>query len=69
VATIKLDWTPNVAINNYEYGYPDTVQHYPWQSDKTMGADWLWIRNASAKYMSARQRQFFGHNNPLRIRN
>jgi alpha-L-fucosidase len=21
VATIKLDWTPNVAINNYEFGY------------------------------------------------
>jgi hypothetical protein len=40
VATIKLDWTPNVANNNYEYGYPNPVQHYPWQSDKTMGADW-----------------------------
>jgi alpha-L-fucosidase len=50
-----LDWTPNVAINNYEYGHPDPVQHYPWQSDKTMGADWYWIRNATAKYMSARQ--------------
>jgi alpha-L-fucosidase len=55
VATIKLDWTPNVAINNYEFGYPDTVQHYPWQSDKTMGADWYWIRNATKRYMSARQ--------------
>jgi alpha-L-fucosidase len=54
VATIKLDWTPNVAINNYEFGYPDTVQHYPWQSDKTMGADWYWIRNATKRYMSAR---------------
>ena len=53
VATIKLDWTPNVAINNYEFGYPETVQHYPWQSDKTMGADWYWIRNATARYMSA----------------
>jgi hypothetical protein len=30
VATIKLDWTPNVAVQNYEFGYPDTVQHYPW---------------------------------------
>jgi alpha-L-fucosidase len=53
VATIKLDWTPNVAINNYEFGYPSTVQHYAWQSDKTMGADWYWIRNATARYMSA----------------
>jgi alpha-L-fucosidase len=53
VATIKLDWTPNVAVQNYEFGYPDTVQHYPWQSDKTMGADWYWIRNATARYMSA----------------
>jgi hypothetical protein len=53
VATIKLDWTPNVAVQNYEYGYPDTVQHYPWQSDKTMGADWYWIRNAASRYMSA----------------
>jgi alpha-L-fucosidase len=51
VATIKLDWTPNVATNNYEFGYPDTVQHYPWQSDKTMGADWYWIRNATKRYM------------------
>ena len=54
VATIKLDWTPNVAINNYEFGYPASVQHYPWQSDKTMGADWYWIRNATSRYMSAR---------------
>jgi len=53
VATIKLDWTPNIAINNYEFGYPSTVQHYAWQSDKTMGADWYWIRNATARYMSA----------------
>jgi alpha-L-fucosidase len=53
VATIKLDWTPNVAVNNYEFGYPETVQHYHWQSDKTMGADWYWIRNATARYMSA----------------
>jgi alpha-L-fucosidase len=54
VATIKLDWTPNVAINNYEFGYPASVQHYPWQSDKTMGADWYWIRNATSRYMPAR---------------
>lgn len=53
VATIKLDWTPNIAVNNYEFGYPETVQHYHWQSDKTMGADWYWIRNATARYMSA----------------
>jgi len=53
VATIKLDWTPNVAVSNYEFGYPETVQHYAWQSDKTMGADWYWIRNATARYMSA----------------
>jgi alpha-L-fucosidase len=53
VATIKLDWSPNVAIQNYEFGYPETVQHYPWQSDKTMGADWYWIRNATKRYMSA----------------
>ncbi len=53
VATIKLDWTPNVAANNYEFSYPDSVQHYHWQSDKTMGADWFWIRNATSRYMSA----------------
>jgi alpha-L-fucosidase len=53
VATIKLDWTPNVAVNNYEFGYPEAVQHYHWQSDKTMGADWYWIRDATARYMSA----------------
>lgn len=53
VATVKLDWTPNVAVLNYEFGYPSTVQHYPWQSDKTMGADWYWIRNATNRYMSA----------------
>ena len=51
VATIKLDWVPNVAIQNYEFGYPESVQHYPWQSDKTMGADWYWIRNATDRYM------------------
>ncbi len=55
VATIKLDWTPNVAVSNYEFGYPDTVQHYQWQSDKTMGADWYWIRNATSRYMSAQR--------------
>jgi len=51
VATIKLDWTPNIAVQNYEFGYPESVQHYPWQSDKTMGADWYWIRNATERYM------------------
>jgi alpha-L-fucosidase len=55
VATIKLDWTPNIAVNNYEFGYPDGVQHYQWQSDKTMGADWYWIRNATDKYKSAKE--------------
>ena len=55
VATIKLDWTPNIAINNYEYEYPETVQQYHWQTDKTMGADWYWIRNGTSKYMTARQ--------------
>jgi len=53
VATIKLDWVPNVAVQNYEFGYPESVQHYPWQSDKTMGADWYWIRNATNRYMSS----------------
>ncbi len=55
VATIKLDWKPNIAVSNYEFGYPETVQHYHWQSDKTMGADWYWLRNATARYMSAGQ--------------
>ncbi len=53
VATIKLDWTPNIAINNYEYGIPSTVQHYPWQTDKTMGVDWYWERDATSRYKSA----------------
>jgi len=55
VATIKLDWTPNIAIQNFEYEYPETVQPYHWQQDKTMGADWYWIRNATARYHPVRQ--------------
>jgi alpha-L-fucosidase len=53
VAAIKLDWTPNVALLNYEYGFPATVQHYPWQTDKSMGACWYWLRDATSRYKSA----------------
>jgi alpha-L-fucosidase len=53
VATIKLDWTPNVAVPNYEFGFPSVVQQYPWQTDKTMGADWYWLRNRTKDYKPA----------------
>jgi alpha-L-fucosidase len=55
VATIKLDWTPNIAIQNFKYEYPEAIQPYPWQQDKTMGADWYWIRNATARDPPVRQ--------------
>ena len=38
---------PNIAVDNFEFGYPETVQNTIWQSDKTMGAEWYWIRNAT----------------------
>ena len=53
VATIKLDWTPNVAVNNYEFGYPADRPALPLAVGQDDGRDWYWIRNATARYMSA----------------
>ena len=53
VATIKLDWVPTIAVMNYEFDHPETIQEHPWQTDKTMGSDWFWERDSSGKYKSA----------------
>ena len=45
VATIKLDWQPNIAVFNYEFGYTGEIREYPWQSDKTINDEWYWVRN------------------------
>jgi alpha-L-fucosidase len=31
----------------------ETVPPHPWQTDKTMGADWYWVRNGTQKYKKA----------------
>jgi len=55
VATIKLDWEPNIAILDYEFEYPDDIQPYPWQTDKTVGNSWFWERNDTHNYKNAIQ--------------
>jgi alpha-L-fucosidase len=54
VATIKLDWTPQVAVLNHEFDFPETGQPYFWQTDKSIG-EWYWERNRSGEYKNARE--------------
>lgn len=54
VATIKLDWTPHIAVLNYEFEFPETGQPYLWQTDKSIGG-WYWESNRTGDYKNARE--------------
>ncbi|MGA2363619.1 MAG: alpha-L-fucosidase [Candidatus Aminicenantales bacterium] len=52
VATFK---GANIGVENYEFEYPDTIKPFVWQTDKTMGADWYWLRNSTRNYKKANE--------------
>jgi alpha-L-fucosidase len=39
-----------IGAENFEFEFPGTLQHNFWQTDKTMGAEWYWLRNRNKDY-------------------
>ncbi len=54
VATIKLDWQPNIAVLDYEFGTAGGMPEHYWQSDKSVNGEWFWMRTDKPEaYVSA----------------
>ena len=39
-----------IGAENFEFEFPATLQKNCWQTDKTMGAEWYWLRNRQKDY-------------------
>jgi alpha-L-fucosidase len=39
-----------IGAENFEFEFPATLQQNFWQTDKTMGAEWYWLRNRQKDY-------------------
>ena len=39
-----------IGAENFEFEFPATLQKNVWQTDKTMGAEWYWLRNRNRDY-------------------
>jgi len=39
-----------IGAENFEFEFPATLQKNCWQTDKTMGAEWYWLRNRDKDY-------------------
>ena len=39
-----------IGAENFEFEFPATLQKNCWQTDKTMGAEWYWLRNRHKDY-------------------
>jgi alpha-L-fucosidase len=39
-----------IGAENFEFEFPGTLQPNFWQTDKTMGAEWYWLRNRHKDY-------------------
>jgi len=39
-----------IGAENFEFEFPATLQKNCWQTDKTMGAEWYWLRNRNKDY-------------------
>ena len=55
VATIKLDYTENIAVMDYEFGSSSTMAQYPFMSDKTINAHWFWLKGDAPHYQHANE--------------
>lgn len=51
LATFKgINHAKPVGIENYEFEYPGSITPHVWQTDKTMGQSWYWVRGAAGQY-------------------
>ncbi len=51
LATFKgVNHAKPVGIQNYEFEYAGHITPYVWQTDKSMGASWYWVRGAENRY-------------------
>jgi alpha-L-fucosidase len=55
VAAIKLDYTENIAVMDYEFGSSSAMAKYPFMSDKTIDSHWYYCVGESSHYRSANE--------------
>jgi alpha-L-fucosidase len=55
VATIKLDYTENIAVMDYEDGSSGTMAKYPFMSDKSINKAWFWVKGNGPYYKNANE--------------
>ena len=44
-----------IGAENFEFEFPATLQKNFWQTDKTMGAEWYWLRNRNRDYKTGHE--------------
>ncbi|MCF7674737.1 MAG: alpha-L-fucosidase [Akkermansiaceae bacterium] len=44
-----------IGAENFEFEFPATLQKNVWQTDKTMGAEWYWLRDRHKDYKKGRE--------------
>jgi len=55
VAPIKLDYTENIAVMDYEFGSSAQMAKHPFMSDKTINAHWFWLKGDAPHYRQANE--------------
>jgi alpha-L-fucosidase len=55
VAAIKMDYTENIAVMDYEFGSSSSMAKYPFMSDKTSNAHWWWLKGEAPHYRNANE--------------
>ena len=55
VATIKLDYRENIAVQDYEFASSSALAKYPFMSDKTTNAHWWWLKGEAPHYRKANE--------------
>jgi alpha-L-fucosidase len=55
VAAIKLDYTENIAVQDYEFGSSSSMAKYPFMSDKSSNSYWWWLKGDAPHYRKANE--------------
>lgn len=53
VATIKVDYVENIAVQDYEFASSSSLATYPFMSDKSTNHGWFWAKGEEARYKKA----------------
>jgi alpha-L-fucosidase len=55
VAPIKLDYTENIAVMDYEFSSSSAMSKYPFMSDKSLNTVWFWTKGEGPHYKTANE--------------